>query len=538
MRWPLGRVGTAGVLTAAAVVVPCAAWFVAGSHAASHEAQRIAAEPRAWAQKVAEAMAERMGARLETIRETESRRPFYHYRPLFHDPTSTCECASVTPSPLAAGPVDPLIWTHFEVDAKGALTLPSAHLAVYDDACRSWVDDPSEILAQLRPIAATLSSAAAQAARNLDSRGYVEAPWTENGASDVAWVGPLTWHTITVAGEPTLVAVREVRTPPGDLVQGLVIARTSVADAVRGAALPARFVHGDQPLASEAAVEIAGLDWQILADAAAEIAQATQRARQVQARFLHLFVGAASTAALAGLFVVGLVWKTERLARQRSQFAASAAHELRTPLAGLRLYSEMLAEGMGDGQKSREYARRVAEEAERLGRVVTNVLGYTRLERGSLGVRPQQGDLAAAVGDSVRRMQPALEAAGARLRVQLADALPPVAFDVDALFHIVQNLVDNAEKFTRGAVDRSIDVALTHDGASVRLSVRDHGPGVPAALRHRLFQPFARTEDPDAPPGLGLGLTLVQRLSRAQNASVSCENAPGGGALFVVTFPV
>jgi two-component system sensor histidine kinase KdpD len=179
----------------------------------------------------------------------------------------------------------------------------------------------------------------------------------------------------------------------------------------------------------------------------------------------------------------------------------------------------------------------VAQEAERLGRVVTNVLGYTRLERGSLGLRLQRADLSVPVRDCVERMRPALEAAGARVQLHLDEPLPPVAFDTDAVFHIVQNLLDNAEKYTRAAADRTIDVGVARNGRGVRLTVRDHGPGVPAPLRGRLFQAFARIDDPDAPAGLGLGLTLVQRLGRAQRADVAYEDAPGGGGLFAVTFP-
>ena len=151
-------------------------------------------------------------------------------------------------------------------------------------------------------------------------------------------------------------------------------------------------------------------------------------------------------AGLAGLLVVAMVHQSERLAQQRAQFAAAAAHELRTPLAGMRLYGEMLAEGLGNPDRARDYARRIAGEAERLGRVVTNVLSFTRLEQGSISVRPQPGDLAAAVRDACRRQRPALEESGAELELELAEDLPPVSFDHDAVANILQNLLDNAEK--------------------------------------------------------------------------------------------
>ena len=272
-------------------------------------------------------------------------------------------------------------------------------------------------------------------------------------------------------------------------------------------------------------------------DAGPQMAAAEASAREVQAEFRGQFLFGALAACLAGLCVVMLVWQSERLARQRSRFAASAAHELRTPLAGLRMYGEMLAEGLGDPARKTDYARRIADEAERLGRVVANVLGFTRLERGTLNVRPESGDLAACVRECAGRLASSLAANGARLELEIESDLPPARFDPDAVAQIVQNLLDNAEKYSRAAQDRTIHLSLEKRANGVRLTVRDHGPGLGAHARGRLFKPFRRgSAADDAPAGLGLGLVLVRALARAQGAQVSCRNAPGGGAEFVVLF--
>jgi two-component system sensor histidine kinase SenX3 len=231
---------------------------------------------------------------------------------------------------------------------------------------------------------------------------------------------------------------------------------------------------------------------------------------------------------------VVLVARAERLARERSQFAAAAAHELRTPLAGLQLYGDMLADGLGDPGKVRDYARRMSEEASRLGRVVANVLGFSQLERGNLSVEPQVGALGDALRELADRAGPALDRAGAVLALDVAPELT-ARFDRDALARIVGNLLDNAEKYSRGAGDRTITLAARGAGAAIEVAVSDRGPGIAQPARARLFQAFARGVSADGPAGLGLGLALSQSLARAMGGDLAFRPRPGGGAAFVLT---
>jgi len=350
-------------------------------------------------------------------------------------------------------------------------------------------------------------------------------------------VGGFQWCSIQTTNGPSLAALRNVTTPEGVLVQGFVISNEAVAEFLKNAALPARFLPNASSGAYAVAARLESAGWYIVVSAAKEFDAARLRVRRSETSFLELFLAGVGAASVAGLCVVVLVWHTERLARQRSQFAASAAHELRTPLAGLRMYSEMLAEGLGDPTRSRDYAHHVAEEAARLGRVVSNVLGFTRLERGALQVRPEPGDLATVVRECVERQRPALEAAGAHVECSITDAVPGTHFDRDAVAEIIQNLLDNAEKHARTAGNRAIHIALAASDRSVTLSVRDHGPGVPADMQRRLFRPFARGNHEDAPAGLGLGLVLVKALAGAHGGRVTYSDAPGGGALFTVILP-
>jgi signal transduction histidine kinase len=241
-------------------------------------------------------------------------------------------------------------------------------------------------------------------------------------------------------------------------------------------------------------------------------------------------------AALAAGSVLLLVIRAENLARERSQFAAAAAHELRTPLAGIQLYGDMLADGLGDPGKIRDYARRMSEDASRLGRVVSNMLGFSQLERGSLNVNAQIGSLGQALHDLAERAQPALNRAGAALEIDVPPDLR-ARFDRDALAQIVGNLLDNAEKYTRGADDRTIRVAARRLGDLVEVSVEDHGPGI--SDRSTLFRAFSRgVSSSGSPAGLGLGLVLSISLARAMGGELIYKPREGaGGATFVLQLP-
>ncbi|MDA8018463.1 MAG: HAMP domain-containing histidine kinase [Thermoanaerobaculia bacterium] len=359
-------------------------------------------------------------------------------------------------------------------------------------------------------------------------------------------VHPFRWHTLPMGSEPALVALRRVTTPAGEWTQGFVVSANGIDRHLENSYFPARFEpsvpSGKERQGKEDAHRIRslveGTGWRVSVDLTRAVESILESAETEGEEFRRSFFLGSFAAGVAALLIVGLVFQSERLAQQRIQFAAHAAHELRTPLAGLRIYGEMLAEGLGDPDRGRDYARRVAAEAERLGRVVTNVLSFTRLERGNIGLHPEPGDLRSAVLEAFQRQRPALEESGAELVLELEDRIPIVSFDRDAVGHILQNLLDNAEKYTRGVPDRRIVVRLTDEGKAAVLTVVDNGDGIPGRLRRRLFVPFARGGEADQPEGLGLGLVLVRMLVQDQGASIEYRDAPGGGAMFQVAFPI
>jgi signal transduction histidine kinase len=166
------------------------------------------------------------------------------------------------------------------------------------------------------------------------------------------------------------------------------------------------------------------------------------------------------------------------------------------------------------------------------------MLDLARLERGAQIASPVRGDIFRAVGRCVDRLRPNLESAGMAVELESTDDLPEALFDEDALCQILDNLLDNAEKYTRGRPDRRATVVVGVRDKAVTVKVIDNGSGVPAAARRSLFQPFRRPDDDDAPAGLGLGLALARSLARAQGGDLELADSDSPGAVFVLTIPL
>ena len=525
------RTTLAAALVGAAILIPLVAWYLAGTSAAREQGERLLERPLSAAKLDADRLAHSIGLQLEALRDAESRRPHTDYRPADAPFTAGCLIEEPLSSSLAMGPKDPLIWAYFQIDPVGQLTLPTSPTGDEVDAETS---EPVEALNA--EIAEALECAANDYLQSIErtahklGRRIVEAP------EGTVIVGPFSWHTVTLEGKPALVALRGIDSPLADLTQGFVVKNEVLTDLVSEAPYPAVIRPGEPNDETQAALPLSGEEWTIELDTSIPLAKAEAEAATIVNRFRRSFAVGAAIALLAGLALIVVVYRVERLAAERARFAASAAHELRTPLAGMRMYAEMLAEGLGSPEKRDQYANRISAETDRLGRVVTNVLGFSQLQRDGVQVRPEPGDLGAATSAAVAQLAPAIEAAGAEVELEIQDDLPAIPFDSDAVHQILQNLIDNAEKYSREANNRTIEVALSANGAGPVLSVRDYGPGVDRALRRRLFEPFERTSNPDLPAGLGVGLALVRALAQAQGATVRLADPEGGGSRFEVHF--
>ena len=245
----------------------------------------------------------------------------------------------------------------------------------------------------------------------------------------------------------------------------------------------------------------------------------------------------------AGLWFLRRTVRAEMdLAGRKAEFVAAVSHELRTPLTGIRMYADMLRDGwVKDEATAREYYVAMANESDRLGRLVQNVLDFSALERGSKPFSFARGSPATPVRDAIASLEPHVTSRGFAVQSAIPDDLPGIDHDADVVRQIVINLVDNAVKYAAtGDGERTIGVALagTAEGG-VDLTVRDHGPGLEPAEAERLFAPFERgaIATRAAIPGAGLGLALVRRFADAHGGRVTTERPPGGGLRVRVSFP-
>lgn len=242
----------------------------------------------------------------------------------------------------------------------------------------------------------------------------------------------------------------------------------------------------------------------------------------------------ALVAAFATLRAVG---REVEAAQGREAFVAAVTHELKAPLAAIRLFAEVLERGDVEPEKVREFGARTVRESDRLARLVEGVLDLARLEHGVAGPRREPVDLRELAERALANVAPLARERGFELVLRAAQPLAALG-DRDALQGALVNLLDNALKYSD--VPHTIEVELRRAGERAELAVLDRGRGVPEAERARIFEPFRRVGDELTRdrPGVGLGLALVQRIARAHGGDARCEAREGGGSVFVLSLPL
>jgi PAS domain S-box-containing protein len=244
-------------------------------------------------------------------------------------------------------------------------------------------------------------------------------------------------------------------------------------------------------------------------------------------------------------YLIGIgsdVTSTRELERLKSQFISMVSHELRTPLTSIRASMQLLlAEeltGRGDTDDDAERLVRVAlANADRLIRIVNDILDMSKIEAGEMMVAPQPTRLQPIIDDSVRSVEAVARDAGVTI-VQTHNGAGEVMADPDRTIQVLVNLLSNAVKHAPSGSTVEVTSALEHGVAAV--SVHDSGPGIPPHKVEFIFEPFTQLDASDTRrvAGTGLGLTIARALAEKQGGGIRVSSREGEGATFTLTLPL
>jgi two-component system, OmpR family, sensor histidine kinase KdpD len=224
-----------------------------------------------------------------------------------------------------------------------------------------------------------------------------------------------------------------------------------------------------------------------------------------------------------------------RTEEMKNALLSTVSHDLRTPLAAITGAATTLRDDrMPAGEPERsELLETICEEADRLDRLVRNLLDMTKVEAGALKVKREWVPLEEIVGAALTRLEKAL--IGRPVGIALPPQLPLLSVDAVLLEQVFVNLLENAVKYT--PEKSAIEIRASVEGDRVLIAVSDRGPGLPTGVESRVFEKFFRAGS-SIMPGAGLGLAICRGVVEAHGGEISAENREGGGAAFVMTLPL
>jgi two-component system phosphate regulon sensor histidine kinase PhoR len=254
---------------------------------------------------------------------------------------------------------------------------------------------------------------------------------------------------------------------------------------------------------------------------------------------MGILVLALSGAAATGVILVWVFVRREaNLSRLQSDFVSKVSHELRTPLTSIRLFTETLALRRGDVDAENKCIEALGRESTRLQELIDRLLDWGRMESGRREYAMRQTDVRAIVDTALAAFEPVRERRTVALSVDVPTKTPLVHADRGAVSDALFNLLTNAYKYGGDPVEIAVFVDLAPD--SVRISVRDNGPGIEQVEHKRIFQKFYRMDDrlSRQREGSGLGLAIVKHVMKAHRGRVELSSSPGKGSTFALVLPV
>lgn len=239
------------------------------------------------------------------------------------------------------------------------------------------------------------------------------------------------------------------------------------------------------------------------------------------------------------VMTVRVVGQEVALRQMQAKFVAAVSHELKSPITGIRLLMERISEGRLDAPgAAREYYMAVGRETDRLETLVNRLLEAQKIQSEGRKYDFELSSLGDLAGHAIQRLRPQAEAKGIRLAAQADLGLPDLRLDKAAIGDAIENLLDNAIKYSPAGTQVSIHILSADNEA--RVEVRDQGIGIEKADLPRIFDPFyrGRRGDMESVKGTGLGLALVKAAAEAHGGAVDVSSVPDGGSQFTLRLPL
>lgn len=227
------------------------------------------------------------------------------------------------------------------------------------------------------------------------------------------------------------------------------------------------------------------------------------------------------------------------LEEKRKKFVSDASHELKTPMAGIKLICDSLVQTPNpDPGMVQDFLSDMSDEVDRLTRIINRLLVLTKLEGGSIGLRPEQADLQAMMDRAVQKLSGLAAAKNIAIQCDYRGrTLEPVVLDYDKIYEAVYNIIDNAIKYT--PEDGQVYLDVREQDGCVIITIEDTGAGIPAAERERVFERFYRLDDSRSREtgGTGLGLSIAKEAVTMHGGRIEVTDGKTGGCAFVITLP-
>ena len=283
------------------------------------------------------------------------------------------------------------------------------------------------------------------------------------------------------------------------------------------------------------------LAWLLSRWVAAPLQRAADAARAVAAGDYDHQIPLAGPSEVHGLAEAlnHMIRKVKTSQQSQRDFVANVSHELKTPLTSIQGFAQAILDGTaGDGDSTRHAAHVIYDEADRLRRLVVDLLDLARLDAGQMSFERQPVDIAALVRSVCERLS--LRASGKGVALDNAVAtLPTIVGDGDRLAQVFTNLLDNAIKHTPGG--QHVSVRAESSGGWIAVHVEDRGPGIPQDDLPRLFERFFQVDKARSGGegrGAGLGLAISSEIVQAHGGTLTAYNLPAGGSRFSVQLPI